>query len=79
MQAKLNFEMALTSLGLEEKNVASSKIILHNTQVKFQEKMVSSIEFSQAQNQYLMAQANYINAAYKLLIAKNEINYLMNK
>jgi outer membrane protein len=79
MQAKLNFEMALTSLGLEEKNVASSKIILHNTQVKFQEKMVSSIEFSQAQNQYLMAQANYINAAYKLLIAKNELNYLMNK
>jgi outer membrane protein TolC len=79
MQAKLNFEMALTSLDLEEKNVASSKIILHNTQVKFQEKMVSSIEFSQAQNQYLMAQANYINAAYKLLIAKNEINYLMNK
>lgn len=78
-QAKLNFETALQTLQVEEQNVASAKTILQSSSVKFKEKMISSIEFSQSQNQYLNAQANYINAAYKLLVAKNELNHLLNK
>lgn len=78
-QALANFEIALNTLENEQQNVAITEKIMRHTNIKFQERMVSSIELSQAQTQYLSAQANYINAAYKLINAQLELNYLLNK
>jgi outer membrane protein TolC len=78
-QALSNFEVALSTLENEQQNLSITEKIMRNTNIKFQERMVSSIELSQAQTQYLSAQANYINAAYKLINAKLELNYLLNK
>jgi outer membrane protein len=78
-QTVSNFELALTTLENEQQNVAVTEKIMRNMNIKFQERMVSSIELSQAQTQYLNAQANYVNAAYKLINAKLELNYLLNK
>ncbi|MFT7614102.1 MAG: outer membrane protein [Parvicellaceae bacterium] len=60
-----------TSMGIAER-------ILNNSQIKFKEGVISSTEFTQSENQYIVSQSDYINSAYQMLKAKLELDKLMN-
>lgn len=77
--AMQKFNSAKRTLETEKKNLSITETILKNTEIKFKEGMASSMELSQAQSQHLNTKANYISAAYNLLNAQIELNYLLNK
>ena len=75
---KVNLESASNILRTNKMSVEIAEKILNNAQIKFKEGMISSTEFTQSENQYIMAQSDYINSAYQLLKAKLELDKLMN-
>ncbi len=72
-QAKSNYEYAFDAYNTEKRNVELSKRIRNKTRVKYQEGISSSLELTQAENQYLQSQQNYLNATQSLLNAKEEL------
>lgn len=72
-QARSNYEYALDNYNNQLKNVDLSKSIRNKTRIKYKEGISSSLELTQAENQYLEAQQNYLNALQNLLNAKEEI------
>jgi len=63
----------------EKRAIEVAKKVLDNTEIKFKEGLVSSMELTQAQSQYLVAQSNGVRATYNLLKAKFSIDKLSNK
>lgn len=59
-----------------KKNLDLTKRIYDKTLIKFKEGLSSSMDLTQAQNQYLSAQREYINNLNTLLTAKNKLNKL---
>ncbi|MBL6964352.1 MAG: TolC family protein, partial [Bacteroidetes bacterium] len=55
-----------------------AKRIYDKTLIKYKEGMVSSMDLSQANSQYLNAQTNYFNALVEVLQAKNKLDNLLN-
>ncbi len=72
-QARSNYEYALDNYNNQLKNVDLSKSIRNKTRVKYKEGISSSLELTQAENQYLDSQQNYLTALQNLLNAKEEI------
>ena len=70
LQAKFDYDKALEKYETEKLNVALSEKILKNTTEKYKQGMVSSIDLSQVNNQYLQAQMSYSAAVQELLTAK---------
>jgi len=62
---------------LEKDNMSLAKRIYDRTLIKFNEGMASSLELTQAQNQYLETQSNYFNAMLEVLRARNKMKRLM--
>ncbi|MDZ7845506.1 MAG: TolC family protein [Owenweeksia sp.] len=71
------FSLCYGQLSQRQKNVELSKKIRDNTMLKFSEGISSSLEFSQAENQYIENQRSYINAMQSLLFAKEELDKAM--
>lgn len=76
--AKSNYLTAYSVFQNEKDNLALAESIQNTTLAKYKEGMASSMDLTQAQNQYLATQANYIQAAFNLLNAKIELEKLMN-
>lgn len=62
---------------LEKDNMRLAKRIYERTQIKFNEGFASSLELTQAQNQYLETQSNYFSAMLEVLRARNKMKRLM--
>ena len=62
----------------EKESLALADDIQRKSLIKYKEGFISSLELSMAQNQYLNAQANYINALYAILNTQTEIDHLLN-
>jgi outer membrane protein TolC len=62
----------------DKKNIDLTQRVYDKTLVKFKEGMSSSLDLTNAQNQYLTAQSNYFNAVYTLITAKNKLDKLTN-
>ncbi len=77
-QAKTELMNAFEKYKNEEENRALSKKIYEKTLIKFKEGMASSMDITQANNQYLEAQSNYIKASSELLSSKNKLDKLLN-
>ena len=60
-----------------ESNIQLAEKIYKTTQVKYKEGIGSSLELKSAESELYTTQANYINAIYRVLIAKQEINKLL--
>lgn len=75
--AKVQLQSASDIMKTNEKSVEIAEKILNNAQIKFKEGIISSTEFTQAENQYITTQSDYINSAYQLLKAKLELDKLM--
>jgi len=92
--SKLNIEQALTVQYSEAKNkyinayetnlndkenIRLAESIYNDTQIKYKNGTASSMELTQAQNQYLNAQAQYFNSLMNLLKEKSNLDKLTNQ
>ncbi len=78
-QAKSNYEYSYDNYNTQIRNVELSKRIRDKTRVKYTEGISSSLDLTQAENQYLEAQQNYLNALQNLLNAKEELIFAIGK
>ena len=58
----------------EKENLELAERILSRTRIMFREGLASSLELTQASDQFLSTQSNYINAMFELLNAKNKLD-----
>lgn len=73
-KAMLDLEQAREELENTLSNLALAEKIYRTTQIKYREGVGSSLEMNSAERELYTAQANYINAVYKVLIAKADID-----
>ena len=73
-QAVAEFESAIEKYGNEKDNLALAQRILQRTTIMHREGMASSLELTQASDQLLATQTNYLNSLFELLNAKNNID-----
>lgn len=79
VQAISEFQNATESFTLQSKSAEVAQKILNNTIIKYKEGVVSSMDLTQAQNQFLQTQTELINANFNLLNTKLKIDKLQNK
>ncbi len=68
-----NFETNHETYVNQKANMGLAKKIYDKTILKYKEGIASSLDLSQAQNQYLTAEGNYIKALLDLLTSKSEL------
>lgn len=61
-----------------KKNIELTNRIYEKTLIKYKEGLSTSMDLTDAQNQYLKAQGDYYNAVYKLITVKNKLEKLNN-
>lgn len=62
----------------DKKNIELTQRVYEKTLIKFKEGLSSSLDLTNAQNQYLTAQSNYFNSIYTVITAKNKLQKLTN-
>jgi outer membrane protein TolC len=77
-QAQYDFANALEQYRKEQKNLELSRKLIRVTESKYEEGLVSSLELTQVNDQYLRTLSNYTSAMVELLNAKISINLLVN-
>jgi outer membrane protein TolC len=79
MKAKVDLESANDVFTNEKVSIEIAEKILANTNIKLKTGVATGMDLTQAQNQLLNRQTNYVNAAYQLLLAKLELEKLTTK
>ncbi len=77
--AKNDYAFAIDNYQTQIENKELAEKIFNRTQTKYNEGLSSSFDLSQAENQLLSAQGNYINAVLTLLNAKSSLAKALNK
>lgn len=77
--AKTNYDNAYDTYTTSKEAVKISKKIYDNYQIKYKEGLITSLDLSQIQTQYLSAESQYIQAMYNLVSAKIELDKITNK
>ncbi len=72
-RAKSDYQFALDNYMTQEKNVGISTKIRDRTLIKFKEGLSSSLDLTQAENQLLTTQSDYLNALQGMLTAKENL------
>lgn len=78
-QAKSDYLFALENYRDQQKNVEISQKIRDRTRIKYGEGLSSSLDLSQAENQFLEIQGNYIRSIQGLLYAKEDLEKALGK
>ena len=79
VQQKLNdYQLAIQSLSVNEKNMRLSTSIEEKNSIKFFEGLVTSFELRQAQLQLLDSQQKYLNSVLEIISVKTELETLYN-
>jgi len=73
LNAKSKLVRSEQQLKIQQENVILAQDILDRTTLKMKEGIGSSLELTTAQNDYLNAQASYLNSLYDLLVAKTDL------
>jgi outer membrane protein TolC len=68
---------ALKTYYNQKKSLELSKKIYDNTLVKYKEGIVSSIDLTNIQNQYLTGQDNYLDAVHKVITAQTNLKKIL--
>lgn len=76
--AKSDYIFALQQYENAKENWDLAKRIYSNTEVKFKEGMSSSTDLTQANNQLVESQGNFVRAALQLIQAKAQLNKALN-
>ncbi len=77
-KAKSDYLFALQQYENSKENWDLAKRIYTNTEVKYREGMSSSTDLTQANNQLVQSQGNFVRAALQLIQAKAELNKALN-
>lgn len=77
INSRNNFNSAYDQFVNEKRNIELTSRIYDKTLVKYKEGISSSMDLTNAQNQYLNAQKNYFTALYTLLVSKNKLEKLL--
>jgi outer membrane protein len=72
-KAKIDFENAYRDMQNQKENISLANKIYTVAQKKYKEGVGSSLEMTNAETQYYIAQAQYLGAVYKALIARTDI------
>ena len=79
VQQKLNdYQLAVQSLSVNEKNMRLSMSIEEKNSIKFFEGLVTSFELRQAHLQLLDSQQKYLNSVLEIISVKTELETLYN-
>ncbi|MCH8902803.1 MAG: TolC family protein [Bacteroidetes bacterium] len=78
MSTSISYDNARAQYFSEKQNIDLAKKILDKTLIKYREGMVSSMEVTQANNQYLSTQGKYFNSIFELLSTKNRLDKALN-
>jgi outer membrane protein len=78
-QAVWNYESALNTYLNEKLNIELSQRVLDKTSIKYKEGVVSSLDLTQVNNQFLVARRTYTTAAQSLLDAKIALDKAYNR
>lgn len=76
-QLRFNLKSALESYEIQERNIEVSKRMFDNVTKKFEQGLSSSLEVTNASNNLLTAQSNYIQSAMSLLNASDALKKLL--
>lgn len=79
LTAKQNFNSALENLKIAEDNLDLAETIKQTTEVKYKEGLASSLDFAQAESQYLQTLTAYISTSQELFNAKLELDKALGK
>ena len=77
-QYKFNLQTSLDNLYTQKENVEVAQRVFDSYQRKFEQGMVTSLDLTQANGNYLDAESNYINAIMEVLNARLQLDKLMN-
>ncbi len=72
-EASDQLQTAIEQYNTEQDNLALANRILERTTIMYREGLASSLELTQASDQLLTTQANYINAIFEMLNASNKL------
>ena len=78
-QYRFDLINAIDQYNLQKKSVDVAQRVYENTNLKYQQGMVSSMQLSQASDNLLKAKNNYMSATMSLLQAKLSFEKLLNK
>ena len=77
-QFRFNLRTGIEQYESQKQNVEVSKRVYDNINLKYQQGLVSSLDLTTANNNYLQAESSYINALLGLLNAQLELDKLLN-
>ncbi len=77
-QCRFNLRTGLEQYESQKENVEVSHRVYDNIALKYQQGLVSSLDLTTANNNYLKAESDYVGALLQLLNAKLELDKLMN-
>lgn len=78
-QYKFTLKNALEDYNLQKENISVARKVLENYQNKYNAGAVSSLDLTQANNNYLQAENNYTSACLTLLQAQTQLEKLHNQ
>jgi outer membrane protein TolC len=77
-ELRFNLQSAWEQYGLQKENIEIASRVLKSFENKYNQGMASSLDLTQANNNYLTAQNNYLSALMNLLQTRVAFNKLMN-
>jgi outer membrane protein TolC len=75
-QLQFNLQSAYESFETQQKNVEVARRVYEDIQRKYEQGMISGIELTTADNNYLQAETEYLNSMLEVLQAQNALNTL---
>ncbi|QGY46670.1 TolC family protein [Maribellus comscasis] len=75
-QLKFNLLSAIESFETQKKNVEVSREVYKSLKTKYEQGVISSLELTTADNNYLNAESDYLTSMLEVLRAQNELNTL---
>lgn len=78
-QCKFNLKNAMENYSLQKDNITVAKKVLESYQNKYNAGSISSLDLTQANNNYLTAENNYTSACLTLLEAQTQLLKLYNE
>ena len=75
-QLTFNFLNAIEKYETQKENVEVSREVYKSLKTKYEQGLISSLELTTADNNYLAAESDYLNSMLEVLRAQNELNTL---
>lgn len=75
-ELQFNLRSAYESFETQQKNIEVARRVYEDIQRKYEQGMISGIELTTADNNYLQAESEYLNSMLEVLQAQNQLNTL---